>query len=471
MTEHVAVTGAEGFIGSHLTEALVARGLPRPRDGPVQLVRLVGLARHASPTRCETRSRSCSATSATPGRCARCSRTSTSCTTWPPSSRSRTPTWRRASYLDTNAGGTLNVLEAARALGHPAGRAHLHQRGLRHRPHRADHRGPPAPGPVALLGVEGRPRDKLAESYHLSFDLPVVTLRPFNTFGPRQSARAVIPTVIVADRRRRAADHAGCARADPRLQLRGRHRRGLRVRGPRRRRRRGRAGPSTPGPAARSRSATLVGSSATYGHRGGGRARPGSGSARPAPRCMRLVCDGTAAARRDRLEARARPWRRASRRTVDVVPRPRQPRPLPAPTATTSDDRDRRAATVPNRRARYGSERRQRGHRPHRAVHASGDPRGRQGRPAAPVHHPDPQAAGADRRRALDPRDRAAAAGGGRASPRRPSPSVTSASSSGPTSATARSGASRSTTSTRSPARARSARCSPSRTGCPSTSW
>ena len=38
--------------------------------------------------------------------------------------------------------------------------------------------------------------DKLAESYHLSFGLPVVTLRPFNTFGPRQSARAVIPTII-----------------------------------------------------------------------------------------------------------------------------------------------------------------------------------------------------------------------------------------------------------------------------------
>jgi NAD dependent epimerase/dehydratase len=38
--------------------------------------------------------------------------------------------------------------------------------------------------------------DKLAESFHLSFDLPVVTVRPFNTFGPRQSARAVIPTII-----------------------------------------------------------------------------------------------------------------------------------------------------------------------------------------------------------------------------------------------------------------------------------
>ena len=38
--------------------------------------------------------------------------------------------------------------------------------------------------------------DKVAESYFLSFDLPVVTIRPFNTFGPRQSLRAVIPTII-----------------------------------------------------------------------------------------------------------------------------------------------------------------------------------------------------------------------------------------------------------------------------------
>jgi dTDP-glucose 4,6-dehydratase len=38
--------------------------------------------------------------------------------------------------------------------------------------------------------------DKLAESFYCSFDLPVVTVRPFNTYGPRQSARAVIPTII-----------------------------------------------------------------------------------------------------------------------------------------------------------------------------------------------------------------------------------------------------------------------------------
>ncbi|MGB2821702.1 MAG: GDP-mannose 4,6-dehydratase, partial [Phycisphaerae bacterium] len=38
--------------------------------------------------------------------------------------------------------------------------------------------------------------DKIAESFYLSFDTPVATIRPFNTYGPRQSARAVIPTVI-----------------------------------------------------------------------------------------------------------------------------------------------------------------------------------------------------------------------------------------------------------------------------------
>jgi len=38
--------------------------------------------------------------------------------------------------------------------------------------------------------------DKIAESYYLSFGLPVATLRPFNTYGPRQSARAVLPSIL-----------------------------------------------------------------------------------------------------------------------------------------------------------------------------------------------------------------------------------------------------------------------------------
>ena len=43
--------------------------------------------------------------------------------------------------------------------------------------------------------------DKLVESYYLSYGLPVTTVRPFNTYGPRQSSRAVIPTIIMQDRK------------------------------------------------------------------------------------------------------------------------------------------------------------------------------------------------------------------------------------------------------------------------------
>ncbi|HZM56641.1 MAG TPA: GDP-mannose 4,6-dehydratase [Acidimicrobiales bacterium] len=99
------------------------------------------------------------------------------------------------SYLETNAGGTLNVLEAGRALGTSRivctstsevyGSAQVV-------PITEDH-PLQAQSPYSASKIAA---DKLAESYHLSFDLPIITLRPFNTYGPRQSARAVIPTVI-----------------------------------------------------------------------------------------------------------------------------------------------------------------------------------------------------------------------------------------------------------------------------------
>jgi NDP-hexose 4,6-dehydratase len=99
------------------------------------------------------------------------------------------------SYMETNAIGTLNVLEAVRANGVerlvqtstsevygtarsvPISESHPLQ----------------AQSPYAASKVAA---DKLVESYHLSFGVPAVTLRPFNTYGPRQSARAVIPTII-----------------------------------------------------------------------------------------------------------------------------------------------------------------------------------------------------------------------------------------------------------------------------------
>lgn len=100
-----------------------------------------------------------------------------------------------ASYVRTNIQGTLNVLQAARetdvervvhtSTSEVYGTA-------RYTP--IDEYHPlqgQSPYSASKIGA-----DKIAEAFHLSFDLPVVTVRPFNTFGPRQSARAVIPTII-----------------------------------------------------------------------------------------------------------------------------------------------------------------------------------------------------------------------------------------------------------------------------------
>ncbi|GAB3336910.1 SDR family NAD(P)-dependent oxidoreductase [Micromonospora halotolerans] len=99
------------------------------------------------------------------------------------------------SYIDTNITGTLNVLESARVAG--VGRVVVTSTSEVYgtattvpmtEAHRLRGQSPYA---ASKIGA-----DKLAESYHLSFGLPVVTLRPFNTYGPRQSTRAVIPTII-----------------------------------------------------------------------------------------------------------------------------------------------------------------------------------------------------------------------------------------------------------------------------------
>ncbi len=98
-------------------------------------------------------------------------------------------------YLRTNAEGTLNVLQAARTLG-VARVVHTSTSevyGTAQRVPIAEDHPLQGQSPYSASKIAA---DKLAESFHLSFGLPVVTLRPFNTFGPRQSARAVIPTII-----------------------------------------------------------------------------------------------------------------------------------------------------------------------------------------------------------------------------------------------------------------------------------
>lgn len=99
------------------------------------------------------------------------------------------------SYVDTNINGTLNVLQAARMLGTERvlvtstsevyGTAQYVPIDEKH-PFQGQ-----SPYSATKIGA-----DRLAESFYRSFELPVTIVRPFNTFGPRQSARAIIPTII-----------------------------------------------------------------------------------------------------------------------------------------------------------------------------------------------------------------------------------------------------------------------------------
>lgn len=190
----VLVTGADGFIGSHLTEALVRRGhdvrafvlynsfsswgwledvaddvrgnfevfmgdvrdphgvrrAMRDRDMVLHLAALIGIpySYHSPDT-----------------------------------------------YVDTNIKGTLNVLQAARDAGvdrivHTSTSEVYGS--ARFVPITEDH---PLQGqsPYSATKIAA---DQMALAFHASFGSPVVVLRPFNTYGPRQSARAVIPTII-----------------------------------------------------------------------------------------------------------------------------------------------------------------------------------------------------------------------------------------------------------------------------------
>lgn len=99
------------------------------------------------------------------------------------------------SYVDTNIKGTLNILQAARRLvterilvtstSEVYGTAQYAPIDEKHPFHGQ------SPYSATKIGA-----DRLAESFYRSFDAPVVIVRPFNTYGPRQSARAVIPTII-----------------------------------------------------------------------------------------------------------------------------------------------------------------------------------------------------------------------------------------------------------------------------------
>lgn len=188
----VLITGADGFIGSHLTEALVraghdVRALCQYNSfsswgwldesscrGEIEVV--LGDVRDPSQMRsiCEGVD-----------------------TVYHLAALIAIPYSYQApsSYVETNVQGTLNVLQAAlsanvrRFVQTSTSEVYGTARAV---PIREDH-PLQAQSPYSASKISA---DALAYSFYSSFNLPVVTARPFNTYGPRQSARAVIPTVI-----------------------------------------------------------------------------------------------------------------------------------------------------------------------------------------------------------------------------------------------------------------------------------
>jgi len=190
----VLVTGADGFIGSHLAEALVRDGYDvrafvlynsfgswgwldqSPGEVVSEMEIIAGDVRDL--TAVKSAMRGCDSVLHLAALIA-----------IPYSYKSP------ASYVETNVNGTLNILQAAREtdVGRVVHTSTSEVYGTaRFVPITEDH---PLQGqsPYSATKIAA---DQLAYAFHSSFDLPVVIARPFNTYGPRQSTRAVIPTVI-----------------------------------------------------------------------------------------------------------------------------------------------------------------------------------------------------------------------------------------------------------------------------------
>lgn len=194
MNSLVTVTGAEGFIGSHLTEGLVKAG-HRVRalvlynsfgswgwlaDLPPEVMQQVEVIPGDVRDPRSVRDAMMGAE-----------------TVYHLAALISIPYSYQAphSYMQTNVLGTLNVLEAARELETPrlihTSTSEVYGTALTVPISETHPLQAQSPYAASKIGA-----DKLVESYYRSFGLPTVTLRPFNTYGPRQSARAVISSII-----------------------------------------------------------------------------------------------------------------------------------------------------------------------------------------------------------------------------------------------------------------------------------
>jgi NAD dependent epimerase/dehydratase len=194
MSKKILVTGADGFIGSHLVEQLISDGYKvkafvyynsfnswgwldsLPKDILSQIEIFAGDIR--DPNGVRTAMHDCSIVFHLAALIA-----------IPFSYHSPD------SYIDTNVKGTLNIVQAAKDLGVErvlvTSTSEVYGT-AQYIPIDENHpRQPQSPYSASKIGA-----DAIADSFYRSFDLPLTVVRPFNTFGPRQSARAVIPTII-----------------------------------------------------------------------------------------------------------------------------------------------------------------------------------------------------------------------------------------------------------------------------------
>ena len=194
MSAKILVTGADGFIGSHLVEALVRQGRgvrafvfynslgswgwldEAPKDIKNSFEVIAGDIRDGAAVK--EALRGCD-------------------TVLHLAALIGIPYSYRApeSYVDTNIAGTLNVVQAARDLGTQkvVHTSTSEVYGTAQRVPISEDHPLHAQSPYAATKIAA---DQLALSFHAAFGTPVAVARPFNTYGPRQSARAVIPTII-----------------------------------------------------------------------------------------------------------------------------------------------------------------------------------------------------------------------------------------------------------------------------------
>lgn len=191
LNRHVLVTGADGFIGSHLVEALLAQGAKVRALSYYNSFNNWGWLEDIHHPQLEV----VCGDVRDPNFCRHI--TQGIDTVFHLAALIAIPYSYVApdSYVDTNIKGTLNMCQAARDCGvrriivtstsEVYGTAQYVPIDERHP------RQPQSPYSATKIGA-----DAIAQSFYNAFDLPVVTARPFNTYGPRQSARAIIPTII-----------------------------------------------------------------------------------------------------------------------------------------------------------------------------------------------------------------------------------------------------------------------------------